>query len=171
MLYDCLTLSISTYCLLKVRTGSRSSAAKLVLYDGLIYIIALTAVNIMNIFLYRGTDHSIQSSGVSLEYSVTWIMSQRIIVHVREARAEQPSVVMTQTPMHPAIPTALQLSKDTRHGRPIVSQDDTVNTEANDGIRVLVEQEVLANDKLGEDSIDKEMYSSSQSTWDREYAV
>jgi hypothetical protein len=115
-------------------------------------------------------------------------MSQRIIVHVRgtypptprrnlltqslvEARAEQPSVVMTQTPMHPAIPTALQLSKDTRHGRPIVSQDDTVNTEGNDGIRVLVEQEVLANDKLGEDSIDKEMYSSSQSTWDREYAV
>jgi hypothetical protein len=81
-------------------------------------------------------------------------------------------VVISETPMRPAIPATLQLSKDTRHGRPIDSQDDTVNTEINDGIRVHVEQEILANGKLGEDSMDKEMYSSSQSTWDREaYAV
>ncbi|KAI0251695.1 hypothetical protein BJV78DRAFT_418407 [Lactifluus subvellereus] len=82
MLYDCLTLSISTFYLLKARSAEVSAASglvKILLYDGLIYFVALTAVNIMNIFFYRSTHHSIQSSGASLGYAITWIMSQRIV--------------------------------------------------------------------------------------------
>jgi hypothetical protein len=64
----------------------------------------LTAVNMMNVFLYRRAGHSIQSAGyifllfkadcsltmcfllsVSLAYAIVWIMSQRILIHVRGA--------------------------------------------------------------------------------------
>ncbi|KAH9976763.1 hypothetical protein BGW80DRAFT_879721 [Lactifluus volemus] len=85
-LYDCLTISISTYYLLKLRRAEASAASglvKILLYDGLMYFVAVAIVNIINIILYRGTDHAIQSSGTSLAYATTWIMSQRIILHTR----------------------------------------------------------------------------------------
>ncbi|KAI0299006.1 hypothetical protein B0F90DRAFT_654059 [Multifurca ochricompacta] len=103
ILYDCITLSISTVCLLRVRVIS-SAASRLLtimLYDGLGYLVVLTgeshrcvtdpfpdscsytAVNVMNVILFRGTDHTIQSTGASLGYTVTWIMSQRILTHIR----------------------------------------------------------------------------------------
>jgi len=180
MLYDCLTLSISTFYLLKLRSGEASAASglvKILLYDGLIYIIALTAVNVMNIFFYRSTDHSIQSSGVSLGYSITWIMSQRIIIHVREARAEQPSVVMTQMPVQPAVPSSLRFSKDAKGDRglnqdTILSQDDSVNTTNDCDIRVRIERSVALDAQMESgESIERNVYASQKSTWDREYAV
>ncbi|KAI0249576.1 hypothetical protein BJV78DRAFT_652999 [Lactifluus subvellereus] len=86
MLYDCLMLSISTYYLLKLRLAQVSAASGLVsmlLYDGLIYIVALTAVNVMNMVFYRSTNRAIQSSSCSLGKALTWIMSQRILINVR----------------------------------------------------------------------------------------
>ncbi|KAI0297911.1 hypothetical protein BC826DRAFT_134641 [Russula brevipes] len=96
MLYDCLTLSISTYFLLKLKASAVSTTTKLLrilLYDGLGYLVALTAVNLMNIILYRRAAKSIQSSGASLEYAVTWIMSQRILIHLRGAYMTTPQAV------------------------------------------------------------------------------
>jgi len=101
MSYDFLALSISTYYLLKAHATSASAASKLMkilLYDGLIYFVALTAINMVNIFLYRQVDHTIQSSGVNLAYATTWIMSQRILLHVREARAHQTTVIASPPP-------------------------------------------------------------------------
>lgn len=66
------------------------------LYDGLGYFVALTASNILNLILYRASDVNIQSAGVSLSYSVTWIMSQRILIHLRDAGApEEPHTAVT----------------------------------------------------------------------------
>ncbi|KAI0252195.1 hypothetical protein BJV78DRAFT_379360 [Lactifluus subvellereus] len=97
MLFDCFALSISTVCLIKMRVPGASSASRLVnimLYDGLGYFVALTAVNMMNVFLHRGIKHSIPSSGVSLGYAVTWIMSQRILLHPYKAGIKETSTVL-----------------------------------------------------------------------------
>ncbi|KAI0252200.1 hypothetical protein BJV78DRAFT_379792 [Lactifluus subvellereus] len=108
MLFDCLALSISTVYLLKMRVSGASAASRLVnilLYDGLGYWVALTAVNMMNVFLEREIHYSIQSSGVSLGYAVTWIMSQRILIHPYNASVRD-SVIVTQLPI-PSVPVML----------------------------------------------------------------
>ncbi|OJA13669.1 hypothetical protein AZE42_08980 [Rhizopogon vesiculosus] len=42
------------------------------------------ASNIFNIVLYHTSDIETQSAGVSMGFAVTWIMSQRILIHLRE---------------------------------------------------------------------------------------
>ncbi|KAH9996164.1 hypothetical protein BJV74DRAFT_295264 [Russula compacta] len=90
MLFDGLALSISTVCLLKVKAKTATASAgqkllRIMLYDGLGYWVALTAVNIINIIIYRDASRTIQSSGASLGYAITWITSQRILIHLRGA--------------------------------------------------------------------------------------
>lgn len=89
MCYDIITLSISTFYLLdSVQSIFRMTGlAKLMFYDGLIYLVALTAANIFNLILYRASDQETQSSGATVGYVVTWIMSQRILIHLRDAAA------------------------------------------------------------------------------------
>jgi len=50
------------------------------LYEGLGYFILLTAVNTLNIVLFQGASVDNQSSGVSIGYIATWIMSQRVLI-------------------------------------------------------------------------------------------
>jgi len=99
MLYDFLTLSVSTHLLLKLRDYSASSNSarllKILLYDGLGYFVVLTATNLTNVVIYRGVGGAIQTSGASMEYAVIWIMSQRILIHLREERAKQASIVLS----------------------------------------------------------------------------
>ncbi|KAI0255498.1 hypothetical protein BJV78DRAFT_1176101 [Lactifluus subvellereus] len=127
----------------------------------------------MNIFFYRSTNHSIQSSGVSLGYAITWIMSQRIIIHLREVRAEQKSVVITQMPSPPAILPAMRF-KETKcgHGfkqnRTLGSQDDSVNTSCDCDIQVRIEQSVVMDPRLeGGESLERDIYVSAKSAWNR----
>jgi len=102
MLFDFTAISISTYYLLKARVNTISAASKLVkilLYDGLGYFVVLAAVNIMNSILFREKNHqAIQTSGASLGYAITAIMSQRILIHAREARAQQGPVIALPSP-------------------------------------------------------------------------
>jgi len=103
MTFDSLALSLSTYFLLKMRTYAlpRSTASKLLnilLYDGLGYFVVLTAINLMNIFLFRGASVVTETSGASLAYSITWIMSQRILLHPREASSEDAEVMVSRIP-------------------------------------------------------------------------
>ncbi|KIK78757.1 hypothetical protein PAXRUDRAFT_311174 [Paxillus rubicundulus Ve08.2h10] len=85
MLYDLGTLTVSTVYLIRHNAidGRFSRLIKTMLYDGLGYFVALTAVNIFNVILYHSRDEGLQSSGASLGYVVTWIMSQRILIHLR----------------------------------------------------------------------------------------
>lgn len=55
-------------------------------YDGLGYLIVLSASNVFNFTLYISYRHvqDVQSAGVSVCYAVTWIMSQRLLTHLHE---------------------------------------------------------------------------------------
>ncbi|PIL27677.1 hypothetical protein GSI_10829 [Ganoderma sinense ZZ0214-1] len=85
IVYDLLTLCISTLYLLDIspNSGKLGRLVKIMLADGLVYFVALTGVNILNLILYRSTDEEDQTSGVALGYALTWIMSQRILIHLR----------------------------------------------------------------------------------------
>lgn len=107
MLWDTGALSVSTYYLVRYNTinGRWSRLIRTMIYDGLGYFLVLTCVNVFNLILYRASDQSVQSAGASLGYVVTWIMSQRILLHLRElsepaelARFE--NIILT----HPAQP-------------------------------------------------------------------
>ncbi|THH30194.1 hypothetical protein EUX98_g3977 [Antrodiella citrinella] len=90
MFYDLFTLVLSTYFLVQFTSSfSRMTGLiRLMFYDGLGYFAALTGANIFNLVLYRTANESYQSSGASVGYAVTWIMSQRILIHLRDAAAE-----------------------------------------------------------------------------------
>ncbi|KAH9011602.1 hypothetical protein EDB84DRAFT_1008606 [Lactarius hengduanensis] len=120
MLYDCLSLSISTAYLMKVKSVSSGTSRlfKILLYDGLGYFVVLTFTNLANILMFRGTDHVLQSTGASFEYSVTWILSQRILIHLRDARTDptrRRSVVLARLPNSRATTSSLPFDKGTKH--------------------------------------------------------
>ncbi|KAH9978172.1 hypothetical protein BGW80DRAFT_798007 [Lactifluus volemus] len=86
IMYDCLVLSISAHYLLKMKVAGTSTTSrlwKILVYDGLAYIVALTAVNAASIVSYRHASSSIQSAGAPLGYVATWIMTQRFLIHPR----------------------------------------------------------------------------------------
>ncbi|KAG2122467.1 hypothetical protein DEU56DRAFT_73304 [Suillus clintonianus] len=86
MLYDIVMVTISTMHLLRYNPLSSSveRLIRVLIYDGVGYFIVLSASNVLNLVLYHTTDFQTQSAGASMGYAVTWIMSQRILIHVRE---------------------------------------------------------------------------------------
>jgi len=152
MLYDCLVLSIATYYLLKMRIAGMSAASRLVdilLYDGLIYIVALTAVNVMNIVLFRGAPGSIQTAGASLGFAVMWITSQRILINPRQATEGQSSVFVMRLRAPHVIPPARRSPGETKvkHGvnQAPDSQDDFVNTQGDCEQQMRFERSVVVD--------------------------
>ncbi|KAI9459889.1 hypothetical protein BJY52DRAFT_299307 [Lactarius psammicola] len=115
MLYDCLTLSISTIYLMKVKSTASGTSRlfKILLYDGIGYFVALTLTNLANILMFRGTNHVLQTTGASFEYSVTWIMSQRILIHLRDVR-DRTSIVF-QLPSSRMVTSAVHFDKGINH--------------------------------------------------------
>jgi len=91
MIYDLVTLGLATFYLLRSAPGMHKMTGliKMMLYDGLGYFVVLTCANVLNIVLYRASDQSIQSSGASFGYTVVWIMSQKLLLHIREAATER----------------------------------------------------------------------------------
>jgi hypothetical protein len=86
MMYDLVTLAISTIHLLQYNALSSrlERAVRVLMYDGIGYFVVLTGSNVLNIVLYRESDVQTQSAGASIGYAVTWIMSQRILIHMQE---------------------------------------------------------------------------------------
>ncbi|KAI8986713.1 hypothetical protein BD414DRAFT_415837 [Trametes punicea] len=106
MVFDILTLSISTVYLIGFNPKSGKCVLPIsMLTDGLVYFVALTGVNIFNLILYRKTDEATQSSGVSLGYALTWIMSQRILIHLRDAAAAHNRTITTQLVVSRTLPS------------------------------------------------------------------
>lgn len=91
MLYDIMALIVSTIHLIRYKTysGKFSFLIRVMIYDGLIFFVVLTAVNIFNLILYQQPDVVAQSTGASLGYAVVWIMSQRILIHLRELAGDR----------------------------------------------------------------------------------
>ncbi|GLB37316.1 putative G protein-coupled glucose receptor regulating Gpa2 [Lyophyllum shimeji] len=60
------------------------------LYDGIGYFVALAAVNVFNLIFFRVRYWlDIQTAGSSLAYTVSWIMSQRLLIHLYDASRER----------------------------------------------------------------------------------
>lgn len=88
MIYDVVTLCMSAYYLLgrsPIEYFSFSRLARMILADGLGYFFILTAVNILNLVLFRQSTKEFQGAASPLAQVVTWIMSQRILIHLRDA--------------------------------------------------------------------------------------
>jgi len=90
--YNLVTFCISCYYLvygLPWEFCKFSKFIRLLIFDGMQYFLALTAVNILNILVYRSKNRFIQSSAAPFGYLITWIMSQRILIHMRESASEK----------------------------------------------------------------------------------
>ncbi|KAI0646516.1 hypothetical protein C8Q79DRAFT_1010129 [Trametes meyenii] len=116
MTYDILTLGISSAYLISFnpKSGKMAHLVRIMLSDGLVYFVALTGVNIFNLILYRRPDESMQSSGVSLGYALTWIMSQRILIHLRDAAAAHNRSITTQVVVSRPLPSARSIAQAMR---------------------------------------------------------
>lgn len=92
MLYDLVMLTVSTTHLLRYNPLSTKVGrlVRVLIYDGIGYFIVLSAANLLNLILYHTTDSETQSAGASLGYAVTWIMSQRILINIREMSEPDP---------------------------------------------------------------------------------
>ncbi|KAF9564767.1 hypothetical protein CPC08DRAFT_229301 [Agrocybe pediades] len=62
--------------------------ASRMLYDGIGYLVALTGINIFNLILFKRSQ-DIQTAAASLGYCVSWIMSQRLLIHLYDASRER----------------------------------------------------------------------------------
>jgi hypothetical protein len=90
MIYDLVAMTISTAFLfnMNIRDKRLSRLPKIMFYDGLGYFAVLTAANIVNLIFYLRSRPALQSSASNLGFTVVWIMSQRILIHLRELAAE-----------------------------------------------------------------------------------
>ncbi|KAH9177309.1 hypothetical protein EDB89DRAFT_1534968 [Lactarius sanguifluus] len=168
MLFDCLTLSISTFYLIRVKiaTSSTSQLCKILLYDGIGYLVVLTLTNAANILLYRGFHNVIQNTGASFEYAVTWIMSQRILIHPRDSRADQTSVILSRVPSSRAVMSALRFDKGSTHPTRVEPgdspEDECGNTESDFNLQVRVDRSIVVNARAEDECPkDKDLF------WDR----
>ncbi|KAK7057448.1 hypothetical protein R3P38DRAFT_2841047 [Favolaschia claudopus] len=77
ILYDFATSVICIYFLLKLKTSASmmSRVTTMMLIDGLVF--------------YRALTFEVQVAPASLGYCVTWIMSQRLLIHLHEASLER----------------------------------------------------------------------------------
>ncbi|KAH9003856.1 hypothetical protein EDB86DRAFT_2285918 [Lactarius hatsudake] len=154
MLYDCLSLSISTVYLMKVKSAASGTSRlfKILLYDGLGYFAVLTFTNLANILMFRGTDHVLQATGASFEYSVTWILSQRILIHLRDARTDpsRTSVVLARLPNSHATTSSSPFDKGTKHQTRVErdmpgSQVQFDNTKSDFDLQVRIDRSIVVN--------------------------
>ncbi|KAG2151248.1 uncharacterized protein EDB93DRAFT_1336732 [Suillus bovinus] len=86
MSYDLMVLTISTVYLLRYNPlNSRlERLVRVLIYDGIGHFVVLTGSNVFNIVLYHTSDIQTQAAGASIGFVVTWIMCQRILIHLRE---------------------------------------------------------------------------------------
>jgi len=69
-----------------------SRVTRMMLVDGLWYFVVLTASNFVNLLFNRLaslSDTVQQTAAASLGYCVTWIMSQRLLIHLYEVSVER----------------------------------------------------------------------------------
>jgi len=168
MLFDAVTVLLSSFYLIKSASGIRgmSSIIKMMFYDGLGYMVVLTAANIVNLILYRNSvGKGVQSSGASFGYMVVWIMSQRILIHIHDAaeeRARQRIIVAHQLSAPRDITHAMRTQFN--GGKDGV---DT-NTETVDlGVQVQIEQAVMVD----YNPYGRENYRKPRVIWDQKQST
>ncbi|KAJ7159755.1 hypothetical protein C8R46DRAFT_373810 [Mycena filopes] len=87
LLFDAVTMAISAGYLWKFSNSNRASIGrltKMMLEDGIVYFIVLTAMNIANLIMFQSNDTVRQSAAASLGYAVTMVFSSRFILNLSE---------------------------------------------------------------------------------------
>ncbi|KAK7058103.1 hypothetical protein R3P38DRAFT_1193512 [Favolaschia claudopus] len=87
LVYDVVSMTITGIYLWKFSNASRASLGKLaqmMIEDGIMYFIALTAMNIVNLIFFQSRDTTLQSAASSLGFAVTMIFSGRFILNLSE---------------------------------------------------------------------------------------
>ncbi|TFK25561.1 hypothetical protein FA15DRAFT_668453 [Coprinopsis marcescibilis] len=129
MIYDIGITAMSIYYLLRYKLVMKNTmmakVTRMMMYDGLGYLLVLTGINTLNLLLYK-TASEIQTAGSSLAYCVAWIMSQRLLIHLYDASRERQAgsydeaVTISQN-----VGTAREVSRvirthlDSKHGLPL----------------------------------------------------
>ncbi|KAF8493316.1 hypothetical protein JB92DRAFT_2999965 [Gautieria morchelliformis] len=90
ILYDITCLCIATGFIIGQRRlqpkHKIDGLSKMLLQEGILYFIFITAVNLLNLVLYATGSEKVQTSGATLGYAFTWILSQRLLIHLQEFR-------------------------------------------------------------------------------------
>ncbi|KAJ7636442.1 hypothetical protein FB45DRAFT_864477 [Roridomyces roridus] len=87
LLFDVVAMGMTVVYLWKFSSSSRTSLsllARMMLEDGIMYFIALSAMNVTNLVFFLSKDTTLQSSASSLGFAVTSIFSARFILHLSE---------------------------------------------------------------------------------------
>ncbi|KAF8190195.1 hypothetical protein K438DRAFT_1971072 [Mycena galopus ATCC 62051] len=87
LVFDIVTMGMTSVYLWKFSNASRSSLgqlARMMLRDGIMYFIALSRMNIVNIIFFQSAVTTLQSSAVSLGVATTTIFSSRFIINLSE---------------------------------------------------------------------------------------
>ncbi|KAF9780475.1 hypothetical protein BJ322DRAFT_294885 [Thelephora terrestris] len=135
-IFDLVVIGLSSFFLINSARGiSRmTSILRMLFYDGLGYIVVLTAANVLNIILYqKNSESSPETSGASFGYTAVWIMSQRILIHIHEA-AE------VRARRGPALPNGSGTACNVRIGRV-----GTSDSGRNLGVQVKIERAVMVD--------------------------
>ncbi|KAJ7858379.1 hypothetical protein B0H14DRAFT_3447296 [Mycena olivaceomarginata] len=85
--FDAVSMSTTAIYLWKFSNSSRASLsrlARMMIEDGIMYFIALTAMNIVNLIFFQSRDTTLQSAASSLGFAVTMIFSSRFILNLSE---------------------------------------------------------------------------------------
>lgn len=106
IVYDLTVTGISVVYLLQhhlsISTGLMSRLTRIMIYDGVFYFVVLTGVNVFNLILYHSTE-DLRTAASSLGFCMTWIMSQRLLIHLHNASLQRrnesinQAVTITQT--------------------------------------------------------------------------
>ncbi|KAJ7179770.1 hypothetical protein C8R46DRAFT_647535 [Mycena filopes] len=87
LVFDVVAMAITGVYLWKFSNNSRASLSRLaqmMVEDGIMYFVALTAMNITNLIFFENASSTLQSSASSLGFAVTMIFSSRFILNLSE---------------------------------------------------------------------------------------
>ncbi|KAJ7890758.1 hypothetical protein B0H13DRAFT_2340865 [Mycena leptocephala] len=159
LVFDVVTMLISSAYLWRFsgkNRSSRSQLAKIMLHDGIMYFVALSAMNVVNIIFYNNPNTAVQASAGPLGFAFTMIFSGRFILNLSEhvcdgISGEQSSSRTPVTPgaHHPGF----------RGGNQLAS-----GNEQNGGLVVKVVQSVITMTDMGRD-LDAETKSGGHGPW------
>ncbi|KAJ6549674.1 hypothetical protein B0H19DRAFT_1159582, partial [Mycena capillaripes] len=145
LLFDVVSMVISSAYLWKFSGVNRSSPTQLVrmmLHDGIVYFIALSAMNVVNIIFYNNPNTAVQASAGPLGFAFTMIFSGRFILnlseHAHDGISNEHS--SSRTPVSPGV-----FHSGYRPGGQLASRNE-------DGIVVKVVQNVITMRDMEHDS-------------------
>ncbi|KAJ7802273.1 hypothetical protein B0H14DRAFT_3488582 [Mycena olivaceomarginata] len=87
LVFDIVTMATTSVYLWKFSNTSRSSLgqlARMMFLDGIMYFIALSGMNVVNIIFFQSAEIALQSSAVPLGVVTTMIFSSRFVLNLSE---------------------------------------------------------------------------------------